>query len=97
VANLRCPECGANLQLAPANVPEHAICPECAAIGFFDQKKRFYRLPKTQEWLDMVTLTGFWDILDARQRVVDRLMARSPRPPMQGHVDGPRITPKRPG
>jgi hypothetical protein len=60
----------------PRGHPEHAICPECAAIGFFDQK-RYYRLPRTQEWLDMGT--RYEDELAEIQAALRHLVGNSPQ------------------
>jgi hypothetical protein len=80
VIDLYCPECSAVIALrVPAQEPaRYCVCQTCAAIGFWDAAKGCYQQPLTQEWLDVVTLPGFWDLLEHRQATLERITGPEP-------------------
>ncbi len=75
---LTCPECHA--PFGPAALEDRrgnvAICHGCAALSVKDGHR--YRPLRTQEWCDLVLDPRFYDVLEGRQAVLERLTA----PPM---------------
>jgi hypothetical protein len=76
-----CPECRAILDLDPERTPRHEVCPECAAIGVHEPATNTYRCLITEEWMNIITGTGFWTLIEERRRVLKKINDPSPRKP----------------
>jgi transcription elongation factor Elf1 len=75
--SLSCPECGHSQSVA-AHADDDVtgtliLCHGCAAISVRDGSR--YRALRTQEWMDLVLEPRFFDLLEERMNLLDRLTA----------------------
>ncbi len=77
----QCPECDLHLGIDPGRRPVHAVCRLCAAIAVLDERAGCYRMPRTQEWLDLCLFPGWYDLLEERDRILETITGPRGQPP----------------
>jgi predicted RNA-binding Zn-ribbon protein involved in translation (DUF1610 family) len=82
-----CPECGSPIKTeAPSEPGKHYVCNDCGAISITG-RDGYPRLLRTEEWLAIIHLPTFLDMLELRESIVERLSEQEAAAEVNGDAE----------